>query len=785
MKLDKTNFRHKLTDGQFISEHQRTINLIIKVRWILLVLMIVYCALGTVFLYIDNHYFQLSSLQIKSVVAIFCVVILHNLFSIAVNTKRKYKYFFDRSQIILDLSIITLLIHITGGGSSWLWPLYLIVTFESAFLLNFRRCLVLMGIFSSAMYALVLWAGHHNSYNTIMLNIYNSNHTHNTNYLILLWLWVNLTNIAVAIVGRIMHRSIIHETHKVSEREQRLHRYMDSAQDLIIAFDNNNCIHYINKAIRERLGLSEENSTPNKIQDILVSEDIAEWQRKTCLLSVGEKFVPTIFHLRTSSGEPVHVECNISSDDQETQQLHWAICRDLSAQLEQDEQLYQISNYDKLTGLANRHSFSEQAIQSHLLAKRYKQKIGLIMLAVDHLKLINESVSVKSGDDLLSTFSKRLRNCVRGTDIVGRLAGNQFAILLINVDGHEAVDHIVDKIRESLTEPVTIDNHGFFLTASIGLSIFPQHGSNIEELINRSASAMYSVKNLGGNSAVYYSDEMDVTVKNQLGMIKGLQTALDNNELQLHYQPKVNINTGSFNSVEVLLRWNHPQLGEVAPSDFIPIAEQSGIIGDLTSWILYKACHQCIEWQQSSLPPITIAVNVSGHQLQDRSIIDQIKLILQQTGMEAQLLEIEITESVLMQNPEIARSVLMELRNLGIKVSIDDFGTGYSSLAYLKLFPVNAIKIDRAFIIDVERSERYAALTASIIKMGKTLNLKIIAEGVETLGQLEFLKEHDCDEVQGYLYSTPVTAEGIAILLKNLKNQSHPFMPELIAKLSN
>lgn len=500
---------------------------------------------------------------------------------------------------------------------------------------------------------------------------------------------------------------------------------------------------------------------------------------------LGGDFTPTIFHLRTSEGEPVHVECHISSDDQERQQLHWAVCRDLSAQLEQDEQLYQISNYDQLTGLANRHSFSEQAVQSQLLAKRYKQQLGFVMLAVDHLKLINESVSIKSGDNILVTFSLRLRNCLRSTDIVGRLAGNQFAILLLNVDGYEAVDHIVDKIRETLTEPVTINNNDFFLTASIGMSIFPEHGSTVEELMKRSASAMYSVKNMGGNSAAYYSEEMDITVENQLGMIKGLQTALDHNELQLHYQPKVNIITGNFNSVEVLLRWNHPLLGEVAPSDFIPIAEQSGIIGDLTSWILYEACNQCIQWQKSGLPPVVIAINVSGHQLQDRSIIDQIKLILQQTGMETHFLEIEITESVLMQNPEATRSVLQELRNLGIKVSIDDFGTGYSSLAYLKLFPVNAIKIDRSFIIDIERSEKYAALTASIIEMGKKLKLKIIAEGVETLGQLEFLKEHRCDEVQGYLYSTPVNAQGIITLLENQQNQIHPFMPDMVAQLSN
>jgi len=774
-----TNHHHGDRPEQFESsqvvaiDHCHRIQLIIKVRWLLLLMITIYALFSAGFLYTTAPEQHLSTIQLKSIIATFCAVTFFNFLSQRINTQSRQIKSLRGVQIFADLIFATILIHHTGGGSSWLWPLYLFIAIESSFLLIRRRYMVITIILSSALFGIVLSIGYHDILTSIDLNLFHSHHKHNASYLTLLWLWVSFLNITATIIGRYLNQSILQESEEVSNRENRLHRFMESAQDLIIAFDETNTIHFMNNAIKERLGLqaSLEGLT---IEKIIQADNLSLWQRKTCLLGIGEPFEPAIFHLRTQSGETVHVDCRISSDTEGSSPLHWAICRDLSQQIESEQQLHHIANHDRLTELTNRHGFTEQAKQLTRMARREHHQNALAIVSVDHLKVINETLSIESGDTLLRSFSQRLLHSVRETDIVGRLAGNQFVILLVNIDGRNAVDQVINKLRKRLAAPLTIDNHEIFITASIGLSLYPQDASTIDEMINRASSAMYSIKTQGGNNVTYYNAEMDDDIKNRLIMINGLHQALNKNELQLHYQPKVKIKTGRFNSVEVLLRWSHPTLGQVAPGDFIPMAEESGVIGDLTQWVLHEACTQSQKWQQQGLPPIRVAVNVSGHQLQNREVVGQLQKVLDETGLDPDLLEVEVTESVLMQNPDAASSILNDLRKLGIQLSIDDFGTGYSSLAYLKRFPVHSLKIDRSFILDVEQSEKYAAITASIIQMGKTLNLNIIGEGVETLGQMAFLKEHQCDEVQGYLYSMPVPAEEIVTLLNNLKDQRNP-----------
>lgn len=756
----------------FSNQWQR-IQLIIKVRWLILLMITIYGLFSAVFLHYTAPDQHLSTIQIKSLSGTILSIILFNFLSQLINSRTHRAAYLRGVQICADLIFATILIHQTGGGSSWLWQIYLIVALESSFLLTLRRYMALTVGLSSLLFGSVLWAGYHDVLTSIDLNIFYSHYKHNGSYLTLLWLWVTILNITATILGYYFNKIIRQESQEVFIKENRLHRFMENAQDLIIAFDESNKIQFMNKSARVRLSI-EDSKEVHSIEHIIHSDDLALWGRKTCLLGVGETFDPAIFHLRTRSGETVHVDCRISSDTKGRDPLHWAICRDLSKQIESEQQLHHIANHDRLTDLINRHGFTEKAKHLTLMARRSHQQIALAIVSVDHLKVINETLSIESGDTLLHTFSQRLLNSVRETDIVGRLAGNQFVVLLVNIDGPDAVNQVIAKLRKRLAAPLTIDNHEIFITASIGLSIYPRDAATVEEMINKSSNAMYSVKTQGGNNVTFYSDEMNNDIKNRLLMINGLHQALNKKELKLHYQPKVKIKTGRFNSVEVLLRWNHPTLGQVAPGDFIPMAEESGVIGDLTEWVLYEACTQSQKWQQQGLPPIRVAVNVSGHQLQNRELVGQLKNVLASTGLDPELLEVEVTESVLMQNPDAASSILKEIRKLGIHLSIDDFGTGYSSLAYLKRFPVHSLKIDRSFILDVEQSEKYAAITASIIQMGKTLNLNIIGEGVETLGQMAFLKEHQCDEVQGYLYSMPVPADEISTLLNNLKDQRNP-----------
>jgi diguanylate cyclase (GGDEF)-like protein len=408
------------------------------------------------------------------------------------------------------------------------------------------------------------------------------------------------------------------------------------------------------------------------------------------------------------------------------------------------------------------------------LSKRLNQQMALALISVDHLKVINETLTTEVGDSLLREFSIRLTQGVRETDLVGRLAGNQFAVALTNLDTIKTMEQVMAKLRKRLSQPMSVADQELFITSSVGLSLYPGDALTVEDLIKKANSARYFVRAHGGNNHLFYTPEMDEDIKNRLQMINGLHSALIRDELQLSYQPKVNLDSGEFHSVEVLLRWSHPTLGQISPSDFIPMAEESGMIGELTNWVLRQSCLQVQKWQQQGLPPIRVAVNVSGHQLQSSALIPQLTEILNETNLDPQWLEIEVTESVLMQNPSVAIATLKKLRNLGIHLAIDDFGTGYSSLAYLKRFPVHSLKIDRSFIKDVEQSDRFATIAASIIEMGRSLHLNVIAEGVETLGQMAFLKEHRCNEIQGFLYSMPVNADEIVRLKTNLRDQTCP-----------
>ncbi|SDD70924.1 putative bifunctional diguanylate cyclase/phosphodiesterase [Desulfuromonas thiophila] len=581
--------------------------------------------------------------------------------------------------------------------------------------------------------------------------------------------------LAAALICRVSRRSLSHQSGEINRQQQRLRQFMDNACDLIIAFDDDQRIHYLNQIGRQRLGLAADEPLPAAMEALLAPSQQQLWHNRTCLLGVAAPFEPTVLLLRDRQGGEIQVDCRISSDRSGQPQLHWLVGRDLSEKIAADQQLHYLANHDRLTGLRNRHSFTEAASQAARLAQRYHQQLALALFSIDHLKIINETLGNENGDELLEAFSKRLHQSVRETDLVGRLAGNQFVVLFLQVDGPLAVEQVLEKIRRIIAAPLPIAGQELFITTSIGLSLFPQHASCVDALIKTAGDALYSVKTRGGNGFQFYSPQLGSEIKNRLAMINGLHQALDRNELQLRFQPKVRLDTGGFDSVEVLLRWQHPELGQVPPGDFIPMAEESGVIGDLTLWVLRQACQQCLAWLQQGLPPVRMAVNVSGHQLQNRELLLQLKTLLSETGLAPELLEIEITESILMQNPEAARTLLGEIRELGIHLAIDDFGTGFSSLAYLKRFPVHSLKIDRAFIKDLEQSERCASLTAAILAMGRSLQLNLIAEGVETLGQLAFLREHLCDEAQGFLYSTPVSAGEIAQMLSNLQNRRTAF----------
>nr|WP_320048915.1 EAL domain-containing protein [uncultured Desulfuromonas sp.] len=767
MTTAKKPFSSRLPSDQ---ELQKRIEVVTNIRWLLLIFVVV-CS---VFMVATIPFgANLSPLHISSLCLGLILFTLYNAGLHYASQKYYHTHWFNCVQLVSDSAVLTLLIYLSGVERSWLWPLYIIITIEATFILRRNRNVFLLGLLCLGLFGATLLASYYGMPPQLNLHLLEDSKNHQMIDLILLWLWVGFLGGAAMLVGTFFNSALSDESQETLSREHQLQRFMESAQDMIFAFDAGNNIHYLNEAARQRLGLDFASQTLH-VGQILDDAELPRWNSKTCLLTVGTPFEPTVFRLKTRDGSDLPVDCRISTAADGGTPLHWVICRDLSTEIENEKRLYNLSNFDQLTGLTNRQEFSERASDAMRLTKRLNQQMALALISIDHLKVINETLSSEVGDDLLREFSVRLNQGVRETDLVGRLAGNQFAVALTNLDSIQIVEQVMSKLRKRLCQPAIIGDQELFVTSSVGLSLYPGDALSVEDLIKKANSARYFVRAHGGNKLQFYTPEMDEDIKNRLVMINGLHNALIRDELQLSYQPKVNLSSGEFHSVEVLLRWSHPTMGQVSPSDFIPMAEESGMIGELTNWVLRQACLQVLNWQDQGLPPIRVAVNVSGHQLQSHDMIPQLTAILDETGLDPQWLEIEITESVLMQNPSVAIATLKKIRNLGIHLAIDDFGTGYSSLAYLKRFPVHSLKIDRSFIKDVEQSERYATIAASIIEMGKSLQLNVIAEGVETLGQMAFLKEQQCDEIQGFLYSMPVNADEIVRLKTNLQDQTCP-----------
>ena len=394
-------------------------------------------------------------------------------------------------------------------------------------------------------------------------------------------------------------------------------------------------------------------------------------------------------------------------------------------------------------------------------------KTGLpsCFLILTGLKIINDSLGHSIGDSLLQAVAERLKTCIREGNTVSRLGGDEFVIVLPDLSKAESVAQVAEKILQLGSEPYTVANYQLRLTISVGISIYPDDGTGIESLLKNADAAMYHAKEAGRDTYHFYTQEMNARSLDILHMENNLQRALRNYEFSLCYQPQVDISSGRIVGAEVLLHWQHPEKGLISPVGFIPIAEERGLIVPIGTWVLETACRQSQQWEKEGLPPVQIAVNISVHQLQHADFAYTLSRIVEETGMAAELLELELTESAVMQDAEQMIKLLGELKKMGVSLAIDDFGTGYSSLSYLKRFPMDRLKIDHSFIKDLMLSSEEEAITRAIIGMGRTLKMKTIAEGVETEEQLNFLRQEGCTEFQGFYFSKPVSAERFGQLL--------------------
>ncbi|MDD2658213.1 MAG: EAL domain-containing protein [Methylococcales bacterium] len=423
-----------------------------------------------------------------------------------------------------------------------------------------------------------------------------------------------------------------------------------------------------------------------------------------------------------------------------------------------EQQLIYTANHDPLTGLLNRGQFHDRFSQILSLIRRHDTQLALMFIDLDHFKLINDALGHRIGDLLLQAVSERLKSLTRVNDTLARLGGDEFIVLLGDIKRLDDVARIAQKTIDLLTQPFTIEGNEIVVTSSIGISIYPDDAKNSQSLLTNADTAMYLAKDRGKNNFQFYMLEMTERSLERMTIEKGLRHALEHHKLALHYQPQIDSSNGRGVSVEALVRWQHPDLGLVCPDRFIEVAEETGLIVPIGVWVLRTACLQAKAWQNNDGPFNHIVVNLSARQFLEKDLFQTIKQVLSETGLKASSLELEITESAVMQDPERTLLVLQQLHELGIQLSIDDFGTGYSSLTYLRKFPVHKVKIDRSFILNIPGDVESMTLVRAIISLAHELNLKVTAEGVETGEQLAFLKEHHCDALQGYLFSHPVTA---------------------------
>ena len=426
-----------------------------------------------------------------------------------------------------------------------------------------------------------------------------------------------------------------------------------------------------------------------------------------------------------------------------------------------EERVQYLAYYDALTGLPNRTLLQDRLAKALASARRQKDKVALLFLDLDRFKVINDSLGHSVGDLLLQDIAERLKGWGREQDTVARLGGDEFLILLTGVKDIPDVAVAAERIMDAMTAEFVVQGHSLRISCSLGISIFPEHGPDGEALIKNADAAMYCAKDYRNNFR-FFTEDMNVQVMERLTLESNLRLAIEKRELFLVYQPQMDISTGRITALEALLRWQHPELGLVAPDRFIRIAENSGLIVPIGEWVLMTACRQAREWQDEGLPPVSIAVNISAVQFRQEDFCELIKRVLHETGLAPQCLDLELTESLLLANADVTLSVLQELRAMGLTLAIDDFGTGYSSFSYLRQFQVSKLKIDRSFIRDVATNPDDAAITTAIISMAKSLNLKVIAEGVENEGQMSFLRAHQCDEIQGYYFSKPLTVDQVA-----------------------
>jgi diguanylate cyclase (GGDEF)-like protein/PAS domain S-box-containing protein len=574
---------------------------------------------------------------------------------------------------------------------------------------------------------------------------------------------------------QVLGNAVMRSTNKelLTDEKDRAQATLECIADAVVCTDMSGNITYFNPIAGSMMGWPIKDAVGRHLTEILrivdatTRQPILDPMAKAASENHTGK-LPLNSVLIQRNGQEIFIEDSVAPIHDLEGSVTGAVIvfRDVSAARAQSEQMTHLAEHDSLTGLPNRLLFCDRVGQAISLARRHRGQAAVLFVDLDGFKHINDSLGHATGDKLLQSVAKRLLACVRDPDTVSRYGGDEFAVLLQDVHRPQDAAATARRVLSAVGEVYSIDGHQVHVTASIGMSICPEDGSDAETLIGNADTAMYRAKKNGCQSCEFYSSELDVCSFERQFTREDLWHALERNELTLHYQPKVNLKTGAITGAEALSRWNHPTLGTIPPGQFIPIAEETGLILPIGAWVFDEACSQARTWADAGMPAKTMAVNVSEVQFHSEDFLDGLFAALNKTGLEPSILELDVNETVLMRHPERTAFVLKALRDKGVHVTADNFGTGNSSLSSMRKLPVDALKIDRSILRKIATVPGATAAVEAFIDMGRGLHLRVIAQGVETAEDLEFLWAHDCDEAQGNFFGPPVPPGQLAKLFR-------------------
>jgi diguanylate cyclase (GGDEF)-like protein/PAS domain S-box-containing protein len=563
-----------------------------------------------------------------------------------------------------------------------------------------------------------------------------------------------------------INSALVKEILSHKQTGQQLHvaaNAIENAAEGVMICDGGGRIVSVNKAFTRITGYAPEEVLGRTPESLLSAERAAAVRDEIARAIAEHGHWKGELESRRKDGDTFIEERSVSAvKDEEGNIVNYIVLfSDVTKQKQDEQRIQYLAHHDPLTGLANRTLFQQRCDDALARANRRNGKVAVMFIDLDHFKTVNDSLGHAYGDELLKNVSARLQECVRKTDTVARQGGDEFTVLLTEVGDSGDVAFISKKIIERLTESFTVAGHEIYVSASIGISFYPDDGQNAAALIKNADAAMYAAKEQGRNNYQFFSAEMNAQALEALMMASSLRLAIERSELVLEYQPRIDLRSGEIMGAEALVRWNHPNLGRIMPGQFIGIAEKTGLIDPLGEWVLRQACRQMIEWDRQGISPHRVAVNLSARQFRQPDLTERIAAIIEETGIAGAALEVEVTESMVMHDPQRAAVVLERLKEMGVAVAIDDFGTGYSSLSYLKRFPIDYIKIDQSFIRGIPLDAEDVGITRAIVALAKTLDVKLIAEGVDNTEQLAFLRREGCDEGQGYFISSSLSADAL------------------------